>query len=91
MVALEMRFPKQLEQRSPEHQREMKCFFREKLVWAATVYAERGWVVWYRVTEYRSGAVEGPFRAEEACRAGLETFGRMGGSPVVSVGKSIPA
>ena len=47
--------------------------------WAATASAECGWVLWYRVTEYpTSGAVEGPFRAEEAyptfaaCQAGLE-------------------
>jgi hypothetical protein len=49
------------------------------LAWAATASAECGWVLWYRVTEYpSSGAVEGPFRAEEAyptfaaCQAGLE-------------------
>jgi len=48
------------------------------LAWTATAYAECGWVVWYRVTEYRPEAVEGQFRAEEAyptfaaCQAGLE-------------------
>jgi hypothetical protein len=49
------------------------------LAWAATASAECGWVLWYRVTEYPTGgAVEGPFRTEEAyptfaaCQAGLE-------------------
>jgi hypothetical protein len=45
----------------------------------ATAYAECAWVLWYRVTEYRTGgAVEGPFGAEEAyptlaaCEGGLQ-------------------
>ena len=49
------------------------------LAWAATASAECAWVLWYRVTEYRTGgAVEGPLRAEEAyptlaaCQAGQE-------------------
>ncbi len=32
---------------------------------AATAYAECAWVLWYRVTEYRTGgAVEGPRSAQ---------------------------
>jgi len=57
---------------------------------AATAYAECAWVLWYRVTEYRTGgAVEGPFGAEEAyptlaaCQAGLEE--RLDGWTAVEV------
>jgi hypothetical protein len=49
------------------------------LACTATASAECAWVLWYRVTEYRTGgAVEGPYGAEEAyptlaaCQVGLD-------------------